>query len=111
MQLNDLFLLLIMGAGGAYWWYASKNQEIAITEARRLCGIDGLQLLDHTVEQKKLGLSRNKFGSVCFLRQYTFEFTTTGEQRYQGRITISSGKILKSDLDAYRVYVEDIPDP
>lgn len=79
-------------------------------EARRLCRLDELQLLDYTVEQKRLRLGRNRSGSVCFCRQYIFEFTTTGEQRYQGRIEINGGKIVKSDLDVYRISDDNLSD-
>ena len=110
MQTNDLLLFLLVTGGIAYWWYGAKSREVAIGEAKRLCGLDGLQFLDQTVQQKRQWFSRDKHGSMCLCRQYTFEFTTTGEQRYQGRTLIISGKIVKSELDVYRVPDDDFLD-
>ncbi|PCJ45949.1 MAG: hypothetical protein COA99_03665 [Moraxellaceae bacterium] len=101
--MNEVLLFSLTIAIIAYWWYGTQCRETAIIEAKRLCGLDGLQFLDQTVELTKQWPSRNKHGSVCYCRSYTFEFTTTGEQRYQGRILIISGKIVKSDLDVYRI--------
>jgi len=103
MQTSDILLFIIVASGIAYWWYGAQSREFAINEAKRLCGLDGLQFLDQTVQQRRQWLSRNKQGSMCLCRQYTFEFTTTGEQRYQGRILIMSGKVVKSDMDVYRI--------
>jgi len=102
--MSDILLFFITIGIIAYWWYGSQCKEQAIFEAKRLCGLDSLQFLDQTVEQQKLWVTRSKQGYLCFSRSYTFEFTTTGEQRYQGRILMVGGKIKKSDLDVYRVH-------
>ena len=102
--MSDILLFLITIGIIAFWWYGSQSKERAIIEAKRLCGLDDLQFLDQTVEQQKLWVARGKQGHLCFCRSYTFEFTTTGEQRYQGRILMVGGRITKSDLDVYRVH-------
>ena len=107
MPLSDMLIFVFLIAGVVFWWSGSKCKEFALTEARRLCRFDELQLLDQTVEQIQLRLSRNRAGSVCFRREYIFEFTYSGDRRYQGRITLISGKVTQSDLDVYRVYSED----
>jgi len=102
--MSDILLFFIPISVIAFWWYGSQSKEHAIIEAKRLCGLDNLQFLDQTVEQQKLWITRSKQGYLCFCRSYTFEFTTTGEQRYQGRILMIGGKITKSDLDVYRIH-------
>lgn len=101
--MDNLLLLLITLAAISYWWFGAQGRERAIVEAKRLCALDGLQFLDQTVQQQKQWVTRGKQGFLCYCRLYTFEFTKTGEERYQGRILIVAGNIVKSDLDAYRI--------
>lgn len=101
--MNELILLLITAAAVGYWYYSAQSRELAIAEARRLCSLDQLQLLDQTVSLQRQWVTRNARQRWFYCRQYTFEFTTTGEQRYQGRILIIQGRVVKSDIDAYRI--------
>lgn len=43
---------------------------------------------------------RNDFGSLQLRRRYGFEFTSTGEQRYQGLIELSGQRLQRIELEA-----------
>ncbi|OUS30861.1 hypothetical protein A9Q99_04955 [Gammaproteobacteria bacterium 45_16_T64] len=101
--MNELIILLITTTAVGYWYYSAKSRELAISEAKRLCNLDQLQLLDQTVALQRQWLARNNNNRWFYCRQFIFEFTTTGEQRYQGRILVIAGKVVKSDIDAYRI--------
>jgi hypothetical protein len=102
--MSAFVLTVLIGFGAWFWANNLRAREMAIAISAEACKSSGVQFLDQTVEQKKLWIARSKQGHLCFCRSYTFEFTTTGEQRYQGRILIVGGKITKSDLDVYRVH-------
>lgn len=101
--MNEIWLFGIAICVIAYWWFGALSREQALVEAKRLCHLDTLQLLDQTVAQKKQWLARNNQGHISYYRLFVFEFTSTGDQRYQGRILIVGGKVIKSDLDVYRI--------
>ena len=101
--MNELTLFIIVACAITYWWYGTKNREIALIEAKRLCERDELQFLDQTVEFKRQWVTRDKRDRWCYCRLYFFEFTSTGESRSQGRIVIVAGKVVESNLDAYRI--------
>ncbi len=71
----------------------------AMDHCRRL----DLQLLDQSMVIRGLWLARKSDGSLVIRRIYQFEFTSTGEQRYQGRIVLIGMALKSIDLEAYRL--------
>lgn len=91
INLGDLTLLLLVLLGGLYWWQAQGVRETALRATRLHCRREGLQLLDDTVALRGFWFKRDGKGRWHIWRGYQFEFTATGEERYQGR-TITLGK-------------------
>lgn len=78
-------------------------KEIARKAGKTACQQNQVQLLDDTVEKKKIWLRRNQLGRLQLCRLYLFEFTSDGTQRYQGRIVLAGQFVVDISMDAYRI--------
>lgn len=63
------------------------------------CESRGLLLLDQTVSLNKVRLRRDRSGQMQIERTYQFEFSTNGDDRYQGDITLRANRITNSRID------------
>ena len=96
-----LFALLVFTL--YYWWSASGIKEIALAATKRHCQNMDVQLLDECIALNRLWFKRDENGKNRVWRSYRFEFTVTGESRYDGRIILLGSKILSIQLDPYRI--------
>jgi hypothetical protein len=103
MSATDLCLVLVLVALFLYWLDSIRAKEIATTHARQACKKVMLEFLDDTVVIKKLRLRRNTLGRIGFYRIYQFEFTSTGEHRYKGRITLLGKQLVATEMEPYQV--------
>lgn len=94
-------LLIILGF--FYWSSAQIAKEIAYKKVRQNCQQLHLQMLDDYVALQKLSLQRDTLGRICIKRTYGFEFSATGEERYQGQIILSGRQVQSIRMDAYRI--------
>ncbi|MFK5894506.1 MAG: DUF3301 domain-containing protein [Pseudomonadota bacterium] len=101
--MDGLIIFFILLAIIAFWWDSATAYENAYQAARRACQSNNVHLLDDTLARSKLTLCRHVNGYVQFCRQYTFEFSTDGEMRYQGTVILSGKLIEKIEMEAYRV--------
>ena len=60
-----------------------------------------LQLLDQTIVLKGVWPRRSDLGSLQLRRRYGFEFTSTGEARYQGLIELSGRRVQRIELEPH----------
>lgn len=86
-----------------YVWHAVGAKELAFELTKERCEQMGLQLLDESIGGWKVSFSKSKSGQWRLQRFYTFEFTSTGEQRYQGYIVLVGGKLHHIEFDPHRV--------
>ncbi|WP_444995748.1 DUF3301 domain-containing protein [Aliikangiella sp. IMCC44359] len=86
-----------------YWSHTQKLKQLATRAGRKRCEEAGVQFLDHTVVQSKLALSRDNKKRLRLQREYLFDFTSTGEHRYQGKILIQAGHVVASELEAFSI--------
>ena len=78
------------------WKSAMKAREIAISVAIRTCQQWSALLLDDTVCLTKLKLSRRKdSGSMCFFREYAFEYSYDGLGRYKAFLQFNGYQFLQ----------------
>jgi hypothetical protein len=71
--------------------------------ASRHCEQFDLQLLDQSMVIKGLWLERNAGGALSVRRRYQFEFSSTGEQRYLGLLTMVGSKLKSTDTETYQL--------
>jgi hypothetical protein len=88
---------------GWYWLKARELKERSLKAAERYCKDLSLKLLDESVVLKRIRLTRNAKGQPCLQRDYHFDFTSSGEDRYQGRIRLLGNAIDHIQLDPHRV--------
>ncbi len=105
-ELFDIFLLSLVCLAIYIWLQAQKVREVALKAARGECERHKLQLLDGNVSLKKFKPQRNQKGTLCLLREYQFEFSATGDERYQGRVIMLGLTIDRFYLPPHRI-IED----
>lgn len=103
LELQHLLALSLMVIAIAYWWdaYGIKQMALGIVKAR--CKTLDLQLLDEGLVLRKLALRRDGCGRVRMERKFSFEFTSTGDQRYRGVIILLGRSLEHFDLEAHRI--------
>lgn len=85
--------------GALYWRASQQSKQLAVSFARRECERRGAQLLDQTVQQIKLSMSRNRRGQWRFWREYRFEYSVDGNDRYEGRLVLLGRQVVRTLLE------------
>lgn len=86
------------------WWDGLGAKEIARGNCQRLCREREVLFLDDTVMLVRLRLRRDGHGQLRIFRRFQFEFTSDGERRYQGYVDMLGGRVIHTEMDAYRIY-------
>ncbi|SDI62453.1 Protein of unknown function [Pseudomonas panipatensis] len=106
MTLGNLFAFMLLAAAAAWWWRVHGIRERALQLAKQHCARQGVELLDENVALRRMRLQRNGSGVLCLAREYAFEFTATGQDRYSGRITMLGQRPGPVELEAFRFQPE-----
>lgn len=104
IELVDLFWLFALLGACHYWWKAHGMKEMALAATRNYCRKVDVELLDDTVVLRGFWLKRDQSGRLRMWRSYLFEFTTTGEERYSGRIILLGGRVESIQLETHRLH-------
>ena len=70
---------------------------------RNYCRQYQVQLLDQAGALQQLTLRRNSRGNLRLLHAYSFEFTSTGDERYIGTVIYLGQQLQAVDLGTYIV--------
>lgn len=97
--LPDLILIGLLVLGFMHWSSSQKVKEIALLAVQRYCRQSDIQLLDGYVALNALWCKRDQQSKLRAWRSYLFEFTASGNDRYQGRIVILGKEIQFIQLD------------
>ena len=101
MSLEAIFILTLLAALASFWWKSDKIKRLAIDFVERRCEAEQLQLLDQTLVLRGLAPVRNQVGNLVLKRHYQFEFTSTGEARHKGCITMHGLRAVNLHLAPY----------
>lgn len=107
MSLSLLFWATVVAGVISFWWRSDKIKHDALAHVLRYCKNQNLQLLDQTLVLRGVWLVRDQKDSLIFRRRYSFEFTSTGEVRYQGRVVLYGAILHRMDLEAYIIPDDD----
>ena len=99
----DLLLILLLGALGWFWLDSLRALEIARSAGKQACNRAGVQFLDDTVAGIMLALGRDEQGRRVLRRTYRFEFSDTGDNRLEGRLTLLGAKVESITMEPYRM--------
>lgn len=99
--MSELIIVILFGLIGLYWLAAMRCKEIAVIMAKRECKLRDVQLLDQTVHQAKLSLSRDAEMRWRVWREYRFEYSVDGLTRFKGRLTLLGQRPLRVDMETF----------
>lgn len=99
----ELWGLLLLGVFVMYWWQARDAKAAALYHAAQRCQALGVQLLDQSMVQRRMRLERDESGHLRLRRHYAFEFSSTGNERYPGTVSIQGKRLLGIEMAPYQV--------
>lgn len=102
MTLEQIILIVTAGFGAWLFWQQLAIRELALRHAISACEKNDLQLLDQSIGLHKIRVKKLNGGGMGVLREYSFEFTSTGEQRYNGKVFVVGRTLQGVKLDAFR---------
>ena len=105
-DLADLIWLILAGVSVLYLLRSGQFKGRARQLATAHCEQLNLQLLDQSMVIVGLWPVRRSNGPV-FRRTYQFEFASTGDRRYQGKLIMEGRQLVSIDLEAYKLPDED----
>lgn len=97
--MGEFLLIILLGLIGWFWYSSVQAKEIAVIGAKMRCESRGLLLLDQTVSLSKIRLRRDHGGQMRFEREYQFEFSSNGDDRYRGMVILYANRITSSSID------------
>ena len=103
MDANSLIVLVVLALLAYYVWLGQGAKELAHRAAKAYCNKAGVQFLDDSVVIRGLTITRDRNGQLCFRRRYDFEFASTGDRRYKGKVVLLGRMIADIELEAHRV--------
>lgn len=103
MQIYDLFWVLFIALLGWVWWIERGIMQWAYGYAKKYCHENDIQLLDDNIRLSSMKLKKNSANKWKIARCFKFEFTSTGEQRYEGKIETLGSRINNIQLDPFRI--------
>jgi len=95
LSLSHIFILLTVFALAWHFFSELKVREIALNAARLHSDKMDVQLLDQSVGVHRVWLKRGRDNRLHIWRNYQFEFTSTGDERYKGHV-ITLGEWVES---------------
>ena len=103
-DISHILWLLLFALIATYWIHAIRCKEIAIKAAERHCEEMQVQFLDQTAFLKSLWFKRNARGQLGFLREFHFEFTVSGEDRYFGKVFMMGNRVEAVNLNPHKLH-------
>jgi hypothetical protein len=101
--MSKVIAIIALGLIAYYWSYTQKLKACAIRGAKKRCQEAGIQFLDHTVVYNKMCWQNNTKGKKRLHREYFFDFTSTGEDRYVGKIYLQAHHVVGVELGVYSI--------
>ncbi len=98
----DLIIIILLITSLLYWLDSIRAKENATRYAKSACKKVMLEFLDDTVLIKKVRLRRNSQGQLSIYREYEFEFCSTGEFRYKGRVRLLGKYLIDVEMEPYQ---------
>ena len=101
--MDSFIIFIVVGALVWFWFDSIGAKEKARVTGRDYCSKGNVQFLDDTVALSKLRLKRNSLGRLNFYREFKFEFSSSGDDRYIGVISLLGQRVDKVQMDVYPI--------
>ena len=103
MQLRSIALTALVILIVWYWVKGREIKDLALQATRKYCNELSLMLLDQTVALKRVRVVRDARGQLCIERCFHFDFTSSGDDRYQGKIVMHGQTVASIKLAPHRI--------
>lgn len=103
ITITDILVVSLFLTAVAMWWQGQGVKVFALSQVKKRCDHEGVQLLDESLVLNRLGVARNNRGGLQLKRRFAFEFSVTGAARYQGNITLLGYAVLSIELAAFPI--------
>ncbi len=101
--MSKILFLLILALIIYFWWRGQQIKDKAYQAVLTRCYESDLELLDGSIALTKQGPGKDKRGNWHWFRDYQFEFTSTREHRYKGRIKMAGFHVVDLQLDPFHI--------
>ena len=88
LSVSTLIALAAVGVVMWYWSDSLRTREHALRICAEACREMNVQFLDQTVAVRKLSIGRDGGGHLRLRRDYGFEFSIDGVERYRGHAVL-----------------------
>jgi hypothetical protein len=102
-MIDPIFLIIFILLVASYWFQSQKIKELAYQAVKSHCQSVQVQMLDDYVAPQGIGVRRDNTGRLCLQRTFGFEFTSTGESRYNGKIIMLGRQVDGIVMEPYRI--------
>ncbi len=97
---SDWLWLVSLGVVAWFWWDSLQKREIAVRAARFECERASVQFLDDSVALSKMRLRRDNNQRARIYREYSFDYSSVGDDRQVGRVYLLGERVLTANLIA-----------
>lgn len=101
-MLDDLILIALLLVAYLYWFSGQQAKEIALRAVRAHCLNLEVQMLDEYVALSGIRLRREQAGDIRLQRTFLFEFSSTGNERYNGVCMMLGKRVESIQMEPYR---------
>ncbi|MDB9894191.1 MAG: DUF3301 domain-containing protein [Reinekea forsetii] len=104
LMLTDVLWVGLIIAAVAFWWQGQGVKAFALRKVKLYCEEHNLQLLDESLVIRKFWIARDRHGLLRIQRIYYFEFTSTGEYRYRGTMTLHGYQVAEIEGQSHHMH-------
>jgi hypothetical protein len=101
-MLNELILITLLLAACLYWLSGQQVKEIALKAVKAQCSNLDVQMLDEYVALTGIRLARDQRGKIRLQRLFSFEFSSTGNDRYNGVCMMLGRQVESIRMEPHR---------
>jgi hypothetical protein len=102
-MLDDLILIALLLGAYLYWFNGQQAKEIALKAVRAHCRNLEVQMLDEYVALSRIQMKREQTGKIRLRRTFLFEFSSTGNERYNGVCMVLGKQVESIQMEPYRI--------
>ncbi|HHO69925.1 MAG TPA: DUF3301 domain-containing protein [Halothiobacillus sp.] len=102
ISLKSLIVLILLAVIGWVWWRHNRAREKALRIAKEACVSAGVQMLDQSVSLVRIRPKRGIDGRWVLEREFRFEFSRTGADRWSGSVRLMGLRLMGVNLNLVR---------
>lgn len=101
MPVDFILIALLLGAY-LYWFNGQLAKEAALKAVAENCLKLEVQMLDEYVALSRIRVTRDQAGKIRLQRTFLFEFSSTGNERYNGMCITLGRRVESIRMEPYR---------